>query len=176
MATGLSVEDRLNGAENFSPWKDRIALLLEEFELWDIVDKAVTIPTNATLLVEYNKKNVKAKRINIDAIKDHLIPHITGKKYAFDMWEALTKLYQSSNENMKMVLRVKLRNTKMTKTDTISSYLTKITQVREELAAVEETVQGSDLIRTTLGGFPKKWEVFVDGIVAREHLPSWERL
>jgi len=32
------------------------------------------------------------------------------------------------------------------------------------------------LVIKTLGGFPKKWEVFVDGIVAREHLPGWERL
>jgi hypothetical protein len=105
MATCLRVEDRLNGDKKFSPWKERIALLLEESELWDIVEKAVTIPTDATLLVEYNKKNVKAKRIILDAIKDHLIPHITRKNNAFDMWEALTKLYQSSNENMKMVLR-----------------------------------------------------------------------
>jgi hypothetical protein len=64
----------------------------------------------------------------------------------------------------------------MTKTDTVSSYLTKITQVRDELAAVGETIQGLELVRTALGGFPKKWEVFVDGIVAREHVPSWERL
>ena len=64
----------------------------------------------------------------------------------------------------------------MTKTNTVSSYLTKITQVRDELAAVGETMQGSELVRIALGGFPKKWEVFVDGIVARENLHGWERL
>ena len=30
-----------------------------------------------------------------------------------------------------------------------------------------------ELVRTTLHGFPKSWEVFVEGIVAREHLPDW---
>jgi hypothetical protein len=47
MATGLRFEDRLEGAGNFSPWKERIALLLEEHDLWDIVEKTVTIPTDA---------------------------------------------------------------------------------------------------------------------------------
>ena len=40
MATGLRLEDRLDGATNFSPWKERIVLLLEEAELWDIVNNA----------------------------------------------------------------------------------------------------------------------------------------
>jgi len=123
----LRVEDRSNGDEKFSPWKDSIVLLLEELDLWDIVDKVVTIPIDATLLDKYNKNNVKAKRIILDAIKYHLIPYITGKINAFDMWEDLTRIYQSSNENKKMILQEKLRNTKMTKNDTISSYHTKIT-------------------------------------------------
>lgn len=71
MATGLRVEDRLEGAANFNPWKERIVLILEEYDLWDIVEKVVPIPTGAVPLVEYNKKNVKVKRIILDAIKDH---------------------------------------------------------------------------------------------------------
>lgn len=105
MAAGLRFEDRLEGVGNFSPWKERIVLLLEEHELWDIVEKTIIVPTNSTLLAAFNKRNVKAKRIILDAIKDHVIPHVTGKKYAFEMWESLTKLYQSSKQNRDMVLR-----------------------------------------------------------------------
>jgi hypothetical protein len=39
MATRLRFEDRLDGATNFIPWKERIALLLEENEICDIVEK-----------------------------------------------------------------------------------------------------------------------------------------
>ena len=35
MATSLRLEDRLDGAGNFVPWKARIVLILEENELWD---------------------------------------------------------------------------------------------------------------------------------------------
>jgi hypothetical protein len=101
---------------------------------------------------------------------------VTGKNNAFEMWESLTKLYQSSNENRKMVLREKLKSIKMTKTDTVTSYLTKITQVRDELGAVGETVGDHELVRTALNGVTKPWEVFVEGIVARENFPKWDRL
>ena len=43
---GLRYEDRLEGASNFIPWKERITLLLEECELWDIIEKVVSIPTD----------------------------------------------------------------------------------------------------------------------------------
>lgn len=113
---GLRFEDRLEGASNFIAWKDRVTLLLEEFELWSITKEVVTIPTDLDALIEYNRNNVKAKRILLDAVKDHLIPHVIGKKNAFDMWPSLIKLFQSDNQNQKMVLREKLRNIEMTKT------------------------------------------------------------
>jgi hypothetical protein len=77
-------------------------------------------------LAAYNKKNVKAKMILLDVVKDHIIPHVSKKKNSYEMWEALTKLYQSGNQNRKMVLREKLRSTKMSKTDTVASYLPRI--------------------------------------------------
>ena len=37
MATRLRLENRLDGAGNFVPWKARLVLILEENELWDEV-------------------------------------------------------------------------------------------------------------------------------------------
>lgn len=101
MATGLRVEDRLDVAVNFSPWKARIVLILQGNELWYIVNstqtKPITLPTDATDKAAFDKKDVMAKRIILDAVKDHVIPHVTGKDHAYEMWNALTNLYQSSN-------------------------------------------------------------------------------
>ena len=80
---GLRVEDRLKGAENWSSWKARIMLILEEQELWDIVEQTVVLPTDPIASVDFKKANVKAKRIILDAVKDHVIPHVFGKANAF---------------------------------------------------------------------------------------------
>lgn len=99
---------------------------------------------------------MKAKRIILDSIKNHILPHVIGKNNAYEMWTSLTKLYHSTNQNKKMVLREKLRNTKMFETDTVASYLTKITQIRDELVAMREIIDSEELVRLALGGFPTK--------------------
>jgi hypothetical protein len=97
MATGLRVEDRLDGAANFGAWKERMIFLLQENKLWDIVENTTThlvvVPIDATLLAACTKKSIKAKIFILDTIKDHLIPHLKGKTHDYEMWESLTKLY-----------------------------------------------------------------------------------
>jgi len=51
----------------------------------------------------------------------------------------------------KMVLSEKLR----TKLDIMTTYLIKITQVRDELVAVGEAVIDGEMVKTTLNGFTK---------------------
>ena len=92
------------------------------------------------------------------------------------MWDALTGLFQTSNENRKMVLREKLKSIKMAKWEVAISYLTRISQVRDELAAVGEVVPNAELVRTAMNGVSKLWSMFVQGLVARENLPTWGRM
>jgi hypothetical protein len=173
---GLKFEDRLEGASNFCPWRERIGLVLEENGLWECVEGNIAAPTDPVQQVAHNKKDMKARRIIVDGVKDHIIPHLSGKKTAKDMWEALVKLYQSNNQSRKMLLREKLRSMKMAKGESVVTYLTKFTRIRDELAIVGEKVDETELVRTALNGFTKQWEVFVRGVVARENLTDWERL
>jgi hypothetical protein len=75
-----------------------------------------------------------------------------------------------------MVLREKLKSIKMTKAKKVVTYLTRLTQVRDELEVVGESIVDSELVRTALNGVSKQWVLFVDGIVAREKLPNLECL
>ena len=108
MENGLNLGDRIDGARNFVPWKPILVLILEENKLWDeVVNNTTTNPivvpasTDAQTLSAFNKKNIKARRIILDAVKDHVIPHISSKTRAYQMWDALASLFQSSNENRK---------------------------------------------------------------------------
>ena len=55
------------------------------------------VPTDPMSLAEFKKKNIKAKRIILASGKDHIIPHVAGRDFAFQMWESLSNLYQSLN-------------------------------------------------------------------------------
>ena len=93
MATGLRLEDRLDGVGNFVSWKARLVLILEENELWDEVVHStqanpfiVLASTDPQALAAFNKKDIKARRIILDVVKDHVIPHISSKTCAYQMW------------------------------------------------------------------------------------------
>jgi hypothetical protein len=53
---------------------------LKEYDLWELVDKVVVPLIDPTTLEAHNKKEIKAKRVLLDFVKDHLIPHLSKKK------------------------------------------------------------------------------------------------
>ena len=54
-----------------------------------------------------------------------------------------------------MVLREKLKNIKMVKGEVMLTYLTRMSQVKDELAVVGEIVAGPELVRTAINGVTK---------------------
>ena len=109
--------------------------------------------------------------IILDGVKDHTVPHLSGKKTALEMWKALESLYQSKNENRMMVLQERMRNTKMAKGGVVL-YLTRLTQIRDELGVVASKTVDEELVRIALNGFSKPWDTFVKGVVAKEKIPD----
>ena len=67
-----------------------------------------------------------AKRIIVDSVKDHLIPHVSSIKTPKAMFDALTKLFEGKNINRKMTLRNQLKNVKIQNEETIQSYFTSL--------------------------------------------------
>ena len=43
--------------------------------------------------------DVKARLIILDGVRDALIPHLSGKNIAHEMWVSLQNLFQNKNEN-----------------------------------------------------------------------------
>ena len=75
-----------------------------------------------------------------------------------------------------MALKDKLHSIKMKSDEGVASYLTRVTQVKDELSAVGETIPDSELVRIALKGFTKKWDIIVKRIVGRERLLNWSIL
>jgi hypothetical protein len=119
LIAGWIFEDRLDGASNLVPWKVRVTLVLIENTLWGFSNTKVTPPMDLKDLGTHEWKDVKYRRIILDVVKDHFIPHISKNKSARDMFVALKNLFQSSNTNRKMVLRENIKDTKITKLDIV---------------------------------------------------------
>ena len=81
------------------------------------------------------------KRIIADSIKDHLIPQVSSLKTPKSMFDSLTKLFEGKNINRKMTLRNQLKNFKIQNEETIQSYFTRVSQIKEQLEAIDEEVE-----------------------------------
>ena len=60
--------------------KERILFLLVVNDLWEFASTAITPPTDAPLLAEHNKIDAEVIMPILNAARDHIIPHLSGKK------------------------------------------------------------------------------------------------
>jgi hypothetical protein len=82
---GLRFEDRLDGVSNYSPWKDRIMLVLMENDIWEFSNYIVVPPADPKDVAAHKLKDMESRRIILDRAKYHLIPHLSGENSAGDM-------------------------------------------------------------------------------------------
>ena len=149
-SAGLRDQDRLDGASNFGVWKARLSLLLEENGIKDYATIGVVVPTDATQLATYKKEDAKARRIILDGVKDHIVPHISELDTTKKMWDVILNLYQNATTNRKMILREKLKNTRMNQGENVTSYLTRLRLVKDELEAIQDSASDDKLVRIAL--------------------------
>jgi hypothetical protein len=177
VAACIRFEDRLDDISKYLQWKVWMSVVLKENKIWNYVSYVVVAPTSDTVALDLHEvKEAKSQRIILDGVKDPLIPHISEKKTTYEMWETLNNLFEAKNANRKMALKDKLHDSKMDKGEDVASYLTQLSQVKDELVAVGEIISEADLGRIALKGFTKEWDVFVKCVVGRENFPDWSRL
>ena len=92
-----------------------------------------------------------------------------------EVFDALMKLFEGKNIDRKMTLRNQLKNVKIQNSETMQSYFTRVSQIKEQLEAVEEKVEG-EIVMTTLNGLPRSWDSFIQGICARKKLIAFIKL
>ena len=92
------------------------------------------------------------------------------------MFDALSLLYEGKNINRKMMSRTQLKNVKMQNSESIQSYFTRVSQIKEQIEAIGDSVEEVELVMTTMNGLPRSWDPFIRGICSRSKLTKFSRL
>ena len=82
------------------------------------------------------------------------------------MFDSLTKLFEGKNINQNMTLRNQLKNVEIQNAETIQSYFTRVSQIKEQLEAVEEEVENVEVVINTLNDLLGSWDSFIRGMCA----------
>ena len=68
-----------------------------------------------------------------------------------------------------------MKTVKIQNEETIQSYFTRVSQIKEQIEAIDE-VENAEIVMTTLNGLPRSWDSFIQGICARKKLVKFSRL
>jgi hypothetical protein len=75
-----------------------------------------------------------------------------------------------------MSLKNKLHDMNMNNDDSITSYFVRISQLRDELQAIEEIILEKELVNIVLNGLSKTWDAFAASMNTRKEYPTFEEL
>ena len=69
-----------------------------------------------------------------------------------------------------------MKNVKIQNEETIQSYFTRVSHIKEQLEAVDEEVKNAEIVVTTLNALPRSWDSLIQWICARKKLVKFSRL
>ena len=136
-------------------WKYRIGLILKNNGLEKYIKDGIAEPKEDEAEENLEQDLIKAMRIIVDSIKDHLIPQVSSKNTPKHMYGAFSRMYEGRNINKKRNLRAQMKGTKMIKGETIQDYFTRVSQFKEKLSVIGDTLDEDELVMTTLNGLTR---------------------
>ena len=77
------------------------------------------------------EEDVKARKIIIYSVRDHLLPRIANLKTTYDMYEVLKGMFESENTLIPLTLKSQLQSTKMTKGDLVSLFFMNLSEIKK---------------------------------------------
>jgi hypothetical protein len=129
---------------------------------------------NVVVMEKFKENEINAMRITMDSVNDHLIPYISYLDSSMKMFDALTNLFSIRNIGQVTSLKNDLCDMKMNDDDNITSYFVRISQLRDEIQAIEEIISEKELVNIVLHGLPKTCDAFVPSIYIRTKYLTFE--
>ena len=141
MIHNTKLDEKLEGVENFIAWKYQIMLILKENDLEGFIKEEVAEPEGDEAKTKHKKDTIKDTRIIDYSIKDNLISQVSSRRTPKEMFDALSNLFEGRNINRKMTLRNQLKGVKAQKSETMHSYFTRVSHIKEQLEAIGDMIE-----------------------------------
>ena len=140
---GFKEDDKLTGKDDFHAWKMILDLKLEDHDLMDYaLGKIQEPPSTATAAAKtkYKKGEIKAKLMIRESIHKSLVAYISELNTSKEMYDNLFHVFKANNVNEVLFFKNQLKNLKKGRDESVQSYFLKLTEIRNNLLAIGETI------------------------------------
>ena len=162
MSTGVSIE-RLDGS-NYHVWKFKMQLILEDKDLYGVIDGTDVKPEKAESVAEWVKRDKKARVTICLAVSDSTLATVRSCDTAKSVWDKLASVFESKSLVNRLFMRRKLLTMKMSEGDALSVHINSIKTLSEQLAAIGAQISEEDLVMTLLMSLPTSYEHFITAL------------
>nr|XP_015877046.1 uncharacterized protein LOC107413575 [Ziziphus jujuba var. spinosa] len=175
---GSEVRAPIFSYENYEFWRIKMVTIFKSYGLWRFVDKGIPIPDGKLKekieeaegssaveddeqMVEFYMKYAKALGIIQGVISDQIFPRIVNAETSKEDWELLYKEFHGG-EQVRFVklqsLRREFEYTKMKEDETLSSYLTRLNDLINQMKTFGESLSTERLVQKVSISLTKAYE------------------
>ena len=154
------VVDKFNG-ENFSLFKFKMEMILDEKDLWDLVEGTEIAPPTGSdekLILAFKKRERTAFRILCTHLVDAQLQHVKSCKGAAEAWKTLRGIHETKGLANILFLRRKFFTIKMQESDDLLQHINKVKTLVDQLEALDVAVTEGDIVMTLLESLPSSFE------------------
>lgn len=147
--------------ENYPDWSFRVQMLLEETSLWHVT---ITETEDTERSTNWNKSDLKARRLIVDCVDNKCLEYVKEKVCAYDMWNGLKDIYDSSSYTKRVIAFKKLIRLTYDFTDSLQNFFHTFDVVSREYKSAGGTLDNSELIVIMLSCLPDEFNGVVTAI------------
>ncbi|XP_068323397.1 uncharacterized protein [Pyrus communis] len=169
---GSEVRTPIFSGENYEFWRIKMATIFKSLGLWNLVEKGMTTSNpkkkeageaseDDEEMVVVLMKDAKALGIIQNAVSDQIFPRIANAESAKMAWDLLYGEYHGGDQ----VRSVKLQNlrrefeyAKMRDDESLSSYLTRLNELINQMRTFGESLSNEKLVQKVLISLSKPYD------------------
>lgn len=153
---------------NFSNWKYRIGILLQEKELEQFVGSnlntilAAELDVRKHAAIKLNEK--KCMSVIVQSIHDNQLEYIRDQRTAKGMWDSLCKIFERKSVATQVLVRKQLLSMKYHESEDMTEFLLLFDKRIRELKSMDTLMRELDVIVHLLLTMPSEYETLVTAL------------
>lgn len=163
---------------NYYGWRFDLYLLLEQAEVWDVINGRTPRPNAAGALATWEKKSALGYRAIALTLSDSERKHIAGLAETSDRgpkaWESLKARYASSTTIARIEVKRRMINTRYDPDVGMAGYCGHLVECGDQLAAMGETIGEHEVEDFILANLPAEFASYGASLMLKGNLSAQE--
>lgn len=156
---------------NYSNWKFRMQILLEEHDFYNLVCEELDtliagLPTASVdaQTSTLRKNDKKCKSLITQRISDSHLEYVKEKDTAYEMWKALSDSFERTGVSSQLRLRKTLLTMRYAPTESMASHFLKFDKLIRELKSTGAKIEETDIVCHLLLTMPEEYDMVVTAL------------